>query len=156
MKLTDARIQQRVRGFTLLELMVVFAIMALIVGVMPAAFDRMREAAQYRNTVRTMLSDMRTARQQSLAGRGDARFTVNLQQKTYGIHGGKVRELPDVVRVKVTVAGTEMQSGSASIRFLSDGGATGGSVDVLRNDSGGIRLRVDWLSGRITQEQLSQ
>ena len=59
--------------------MVVFAILALIVGVIPAAFDRMREAAQYRNTVRTMLSDMRTARQQSLAGGGDARFTVNLQ-----------------------------------------------------------------------------
>ena len=136
--------------------MVVFAILALIVGVIPAAFDRMREAAQYRNTVRTMLSDMRTARQQSLAGRGDARFTVNLQQKTYGINGGTVRELPDAVQVKVTVAGAEMHSGSASIRFLSSGGATGGSVDVLRNDSGGVRLRVDWLSGRITQEPLSQ
>lgn len=136
--------------------MVVFAIMALIVGVIPAAFDRMREAAQYRNTVRTMLSDMRTARQQSLAGRDDARFTVNLQQKTYGINGGTVRELPDAVQVKVTVAGAEVQSGSASIRFLSGGGATGGSVDVLRNDSVGVRLRVDWLSGRITQEPLSQ
>ena len=42
----------------------VFAIMALIVGVVPLAFDRMREAAQYRNTVRTMISDMRVARQQ--------------------------------------------------------------------------------------------
>lgn len=135
--------------------MVVFAIMALIVGVIPAAFDRMREAAQYRNTVRVMLSDMRTARQQSLSGRGEARFIVNLQQKTYGVDGGALRELPDAVQVKVTVAGTEMRSGLAAIRFLSDGGATGGSVDVLRSESTGVRLRVDWLSGHITQEPLS-
>ena len=135
--------------------MVVFAIMALIVGVVPLAFDRMREAAQYRNTVRTMMSDMRVARQQALSGRGETRFTVNLQQKSYGINGGTVRDLPEAVRVRVTVAGSEMNSGAASIRFLSDGGATGGSVDVLRGDSAGVRLRVDWLSGRVSQEPLS-
>ena len=53
---------QRERGFTLIELLVVFGIMALLIGLAPVAFDRMRDSAQYRDTVRTMLSQMRGAR----------------------------------------------------------------------------------------------
>ena len=44
---------RRERGFTLIELLVVFAIMALLIGLAPVAFDRMRDSAQYRDTVRT-------------------------------------------------------------------------------------------------------
>lgn len=154
-QLSLIRAPLQARGFTLIELMVVFAILAMIFGVIPLAFDKMREAAHYRNTVRTVLSDMRSARQQSLAGRVDARFVMDLQKKTYGIEGGAVREIPESVQVKVTVAGREMQSGRASIRFLPEGGATGGTVEVLRSDTVGVRLRVDWLSGRVTQEPLA-
>ena len=49
---------RRERGFTLVELLVVFAILALLVGLIPVAFDRFRDSAQYRDTVRTMLSHL--------------------------------------------------------------------------------------------------
>jgi general secretion pathway protein H len=58
--------------------------------------------------------------------------------------------------VRATVAGTELSAQQeAAIRFLPDGGATGGSIDILRASGQGVRLRVDWLSGRITQEALA-
>ncbi len=41
----------RVGGFTLIELLVVIALMALIVGLVPIAFGRLHESAQYRDTV---------------------------------------------------------------------------------------------------------
>ena len=43
---------RRSAGFTLIELMVVFALLALIVGLVPIAFNRLHESAQYRDTVR--------------------------------------------------------------------------------------------------------
>ena len=33
---------------------------------------------------------------------------------------------------------------------------TGGSIDILRPSGGGVRLRVDWLFGRVEQEGVTQ
>lgn len=147
---------RRESGFTLVELLVVFSIMALVVGLAPIAFDRLRDSAQYRDAVRTIVSEMRSARHQAITGRGDVRFVVDLGHRTYGLDGGTRHAIPEGVQLGVTVADVEMRSGVAAIRFLADGGATGGSVDVVRSASGtGVRLRVDWLSGRITQAPLA-
>jgi general secretion pathway protein H len=146
---------RRERGFTLIELLVVFGILALIMGLAPIAFDRLQESAQYRDTVRNMLSELRTARYRSLAEGRDIRFTVDLQQRAYGIDGAVPRVLPESIKLRATVAGIELAgSSSAAIRFLSSGGATGGSLEVVRASGAGTRLRVDWLSGRVTQEAL--
>ena len=144
------------RGFTLMELMVVFAIVALIVGVVPFAFSRLNESTQYRDTVRTMLSQMRGARYRAMAEGREIRFSVNLNQRTYGVYGGLPCALPEALQMRATVAGIELTGqGEASIRFLPSGGATGGSIEVLRTSGAGTRLRVDWLSGRVTQEALT-
>lgn len=147
---------RRERGFTLIELLVVFGIMALVIGLAPVAFDRMRDSAQYRDTVRTMLSQMRGARYRAIAEGRETRFFVNLNQRMYGVDGGPSRSLPEALQMRATVAGIELTSkGDASIRFLPGGGATGGSIEVLRSSGAGTRLRVDWLSGRVTQEALA-
>lgn len=147
---------QRERGFTLIELLVVFAIMALLIGLVPVAFDKMRDSAQYRDVLRGMISDIRFARQQAMMARREMVFSVDLGARSYHSEGRPVKHIPTPLEVRATVAETEMQgSGVATIRFLSDGGATGGSVDILRPAGSGTRLRVDWLSGRVSQELLS-
>ena len=147
---------RRERGFTLIELLVVFAIMALLIGLAPVAFDRMRDSAQYRDTVRTMLSQMRGAGYRAMAEGQEVRFSVNLNQRVYGVDGAPSRALPEALQMRATVAGIELTGqGEASIRFLPSGGATGGSIEVLRASGAGTRLRVDWLSGRATQEALA-
>ncbi len=148
---------RRQHGFTLVELLVVFAIMALVVSITPTAFERMRESAQYRDTLRTMQADMRTARRQALLTGQETRFTVDLRQRTFGVQGNVQRPVPSALDVRATVAGVELDAtGAASIRFLPRGGATGGSVDVLRSSGTGVRLRVDWLSGLVSQEAIGQ
>lgn len=146
----------RAHGFTLVELLVVFAIAALLIGIMPLAYQKMRDTADYRNALRTMQSELRTARQLAGTRHVETRFIVDLRQRRYGIDGGAQHPLPETLTVQATVAGTELtQSGVAAIRFLADGGATGGSIDIIRpQGGGGARLRVDWLSGRVSQEPL--
>lgn len=144
------------RGFTLVELLVVFAILALLLGLAPLAFDRLREGAQYRDTVRSMASQLRAARYSALSEGREVLFAVDLDRRAYGVgDAGGWRPLPPALRLRAVVAGAELHgSGVASIRFLPGGGATGGSIEIIRSSGAGTRLRVDWLSGRVTQEGL--
>lgn len=148
---------RRERGFTLIELLVVFGILALVIGLAPIAFDRLQESSQYRDTVRTMLSQMRSARYRAVSEGREVGFYVNLRQRSYGMDGEVPRALPESLTVRAVVAGIELTGeGEATIRFLPSGGSTGGSVEVQRAPGVGTRLRVDWLSGRTTLEALIQ
>lgn len=145
----------RIRGFTLIELLVVFAIGALLVGIAPPAFEKLRESAQYRSTLRSMLSDMRSARSSAMADGREVRFQVDLARHTFGLDERPMKDLPPTLEVRATVASTELSPDRrAAIRFLPTGGASGGSIDLVRHAGGGVRLRVDWLSGQVTQEPL--
>ena len=145
----------RQEGFTLLELLVVFAIGAVLVALVPVAFGKLRESSQYRDTLRTLVTELRIARQQAITRGTEVRFQMDLSRRQFGVQGATQREVPQPLQVRATVGSTELSPTQvAGILFLPDGGATGGSFDVLRPSGSGTRVRVDWLSGRVEQEPL--
>ena len=87
----------------------------------------------------------------------EARFTVNLRERTYGMEGGERHAVPDSLQLRAVAARQETSADGQEmgIRFLPRGGATGGSVDLIRPSGSGVRLRVDWFSGRVEQEPAS-
>ena len=147
----------RLRGFTLIELLVVFAILGLLMAVVPIALGKMREGAEYRSVLREMVSEMRAARNRAQLQGSETRFRVDLERRLFGVDDAPAKPFPASVSVRATVAGLELgSSGAAAIRFLPDGGATGGSIDVFRPSGSGTRLRVDWMSGRVSTEPIEQ
>jgi general secretion pathway protein H len=147
-------VARRAQGFTLLESLVVLAIAGLLLTVVPIAFQKYRESSDYRNTVRTMTTDLSAARQLAIAGGRDVAFSVDLNERRYGIEGRTPRSLPQGLEVRVTVADVEFRDRIASIRFHPGGNATGGSVEIVRASGTGVRLQADWLDGRVSLHAL--
>ena len=149
-----ASVGQRLRGFTLIELLVVMAIGALLVALVPPAFDRLRDVSQYRDTVRAIVVDLRQARQQAIAFGQVVNFQVDLSGRKFGIDGRSFKALPESLEVKTTVGKSESTNASqlATIAFMPEGGSSGGTIELVRQSGAGVRIRVDWLFGQISQE----
>lgn len=142
------------RGFTLLELLVVFAIGAMLVALVPPAFDRLRDGSQYRDTVRAMVAELKRARQQAMAYGQAVAFQVHLSNRQFGIRGQTVKDIPAALEIRTTVGRDESVDNTqqAVITFTPEGGSTGGTIELVRASGSGTRIRVDWLLGQITQE----
>lgn len=143
-------------GFTLLELIVVFSVMAVMLGLAPIAYDSLMEGSRYRGTVRNVLSGLASARQLAAQTGRSAVFSIDLEKRIFGPEGRLDQVLPESIDVRLVLADSESTKGGGSIRFYPDGGSTGGSIDVFRRSGSGVRLRVDWLLGTVNQEPLEQ
>lgn len=124
-------------------------------AVAPVAYERARESAQYRSTLRQLISDLRLARHAAAYAGRPLAFQVDLKQGSFALEGRSVYAVPSSLELRVTTAAGLVEAAQvASIVFMPDGGATGGSVEVLRPSGGGARVRVDWLTGLVSQEPL--
>lgn len=143
-------------GFTLVEVIVAFAIAGLLLAVVPMALGKAVEGMRYRGLVGDIVGDLRSARTHAMLSGREVRFEIDLPARRIGV-GERIREVPDGLVVDAVLADAEIESpGKGAIRFYPDGSATGGSISVVRENSGsGVRVRVDWLLGRVSQEPLN-
>lgn len=145
------------RGFTLIELVVALALAALMVALVPPALEKLRDGMHYRDTVRAIVTGLRAARERALTRGAEVRYVVDLADRRFGPDSGPQQPLPPPLQLRLTVAGIEWRPDQVgAIRFLPQGGATGGSVDVLRADGSGVRITVDWLSAAVSQTAIER
>lgn len=142
------------RGFTLIELLVVLAIGSLLVALMPTAIDRLRDASQYRDTIRAIVVDLKQARHQASAYGQLVVFQIDLGERKFGIVGKSFKTLPSSLEIKATVGSDDIPNNAqlVSIAFMPEGGSSGGTIELVRQSGAGTRIRVDWLFGQISQE----
>lgn len=147
-----------VSGFTLVELLVVFAIMGVLLAVVPPVMGKLRDAVVYRQTVQDISSLLRSARQQARLTGVQTVVQFHSQHRSFTVLGGESLKVDESLGIRVEAAEiTAKADGSHGIWFLPEGGSTGGSISINRLGvfpASGVRLRVDWLSGLLTQEAL--
>ena len=139
-------------GFTLIEIMVAFAIAALLIGVTTPAMVKMYDSMKYRDAVRSVVSAIHATRHAAMTRGKIVDFVINPEFRQFQSGNGDIKELDKTIEVMAQTAREVNRGGNAVIRFYPDGSASGGRIDIVYQKGNGVRLRVDWLLGKLTQE----
>jgi general secretion pathway protein H len=148
----------RHRGFTLLEVLVVVALIAtastLLLGAMAGALP----GQQLRDATGRMAAEMRATRARALATGRDQLFEIDIAGHRWQAGPAKSNlarsgAWPEAIDVSATAAREEqLRAETAVIRFFADGSSTGGRV-VLRRGDAAWRIDVAWLTGTVRVER---
>ena len=143
----------QVRGFTLVELMVVMVIIALVMGLVGTSMSRSISSAEARAASRTLVASLRYTRARAIIDKKEQVFQVDTDNRSYQAPGRKQINLPEGVDLTITTARTEVTSEAISgIRFFPDGGSTGGHIELTVNERE-YRVNVAWLTGETKLER---
>ena len=145
----------RAGGFSLVELLVVLAIMGLVVAVAVPSSARFYESMQLRQAARSTLSMLVAAREKALTSGRPQDVRVRPAARRLWT-GDRDYEFPKAVTVTVHGAAELNYDDVGVIRFYPEGGASGGGIDLRRENGNGTAVNVDWLVGRVTIEPLRE
>jgi len=144
---------RRQSGFTLLELMVVIAILALAAAIVVPSLHRARLGVMVRTTAYELAANLRNARAAAQAGNVERAMTLDLARRQYWAEGAVgPRTFPPGVQLELAVPDSERTGAySGRVRFFPDGSASGAKV-VLNDGRSAAAVLVDWLNGDVRIE----
>ena len=139
-----------VKGFTLVELLVVLLIISVLMVAAPIAFDRVLPGLQVRSDAQDVATMLRKARSQAIQSTREVTVTVDVEERTYRLAGeAGMQRLSEGVVVSLETAVSEVLGPNAGrIRFFPDGTSTGGLVNLKRRGQTYV-ISVDWWYGRV-------
>jgi general secretion pathway protein H len=146
------------RGYSLMELVVVLAILAVAAALIGPAVGRAADAARARAEAGAVAAFLRAAREQAVTGRQPVEVT--LDRETHGLLlQRRAREgEPSVLARRAFSARVAMDAGmtSAGVTFLPHGMSTGGGFTVETAGPRTYVITVDPLTGRVASRQATR
>lgn len=135
-------------GFTLLELLVVVALMALATGIaLPLLNGKPTENFRLRASVYDLTSAIRATRAAAILHGNQAVLIVDVDDHTFTSPALPARSFAPEIAAQLQVAAPERLSPSrGGIRFYPDGTSTGGDVRLSLHGRES-RVCVNWLTG---------
>ena len=137
------------RGFTLIEILVVLALIAFATTLAAVAFSGGLDGMRLRSSSKEIAAQLRYARAQAIATGVPQRFSIDPGAHRW--QGARQRKgrIPESLRVEFTgarEAGT--RAGEGGILFFADGASTGGRIQ-LQVKRAAWRVDVGWLTGEV-------
>ena len=139
------------KGFTLVELLVVLAIMMLILTAAPALYSAAVPAVRVREEAGKLAADLRLLRNMAVVSGRRTEAVLDLEEWRYSVSmDTRIRALAD--KVSMSFQGphdTEETGAEAVIRFFPDGSSSGGRIG-LSHGKREAHVDVSWLTGRVS------
>ncbi len=138
----------RSEGFTLMELILVLAILAGLAALVAPPFSRTVAFARLRTAASDVRSTFARARALAVASSRERSAVFDLSKGEFGVDNEAVRRLPDSIRLgAVLPGGNHLDRGSVRFLFFPDGGGEEAEISVTAEDGGALRVTVDPLTG---------
>lgn len=138
------------RGFTLIEVLVVLALVAVASLLALGAFGGGIEGMRLRAEARGIAAGLRMAQALAAASGQPQEVQVRPAAHAWTDPRGRARELPAGIALEFTGAREVQPSAdTGAIRFFPGGGSTGGRITV-RRESAAWDVDVAWLTGEVS------
>lgn len=131
-------------GFTLLELLVVLAIVGVVLGTMVLARPS-AAGARVNAAARGVVATLRLARARAMERNMETVVSLDPGAGLIQFSHGQW-QLPPGVHVVLTFAESEARGAAGGLRFYPDGQSSGGEIN-LRLDERRARVTVSWFTG---------
>lgn len=134
-------------GFTMLETIVVLAIVSLAVGMGTQLLRPPSGKLKLESATRTLCATLRATRSRAIATNAETSVVIDLFEKSYASPVGAVGRLPAEAEITLDIANTQrLSERRGAISFFPDGTSTGGDVTVLTS-AARATIGVNWLTG---------
>ena len=135
-------------GFTLIELMVTLAIVAVVVGLAMPRFGASMSHASLHSTVQQIAAELRATRSAAMASNDEKTLLIDVDAHSYRSDvNTDLRLIPAGVRIEVSGSGVaSLGQTTKLLRFLPDGSGGPGTLRFV-DDGRSATLTVDWLTG---------
>ena len=140
----------RQAGVTLLELLIVIALMGIVAALVVPMFGGPVSTSELRATARQLAAGLRLARSEAVSERRETFLVVDVAGKRFKVdREAREHALPSKVDLKLFTAQNDLVSENVgAIRFYPDGGSNGGRITVAAG-ARKFNVDVDWLTGRV-------
>lgn len=144
----------RSTGFTMMELLVVVAIMALVAAMAMPVLGSGPSTSALRGGARELAAGLRFARSEAVAKRHETFVAIDLSGRRFKVADDpREHQLPREAELKLFTAQSDIVNDTTgSIRFFPDGGSNGGRITLAYGERK-FDIDVDWLTGRVSIQE---
>jgi general secretion pathway protein H len=134
-------------GFTLLEMLIVIAILALATAVAMPIFARPSDGVRLQATARDLINALRLTRTMAIARNAEIALAIDVDKRTFASAAIQAQSFGPDITAELTFAAPEQSAqATGGFRFFPDGSSSGGDVR-LRLRGREARICVNWLTG---------
>jgi len=146
----ESRVLSRDAGFTLMEMIIVMAIMGLMLGLLVHRIGLTNTGLSLRGATNELAAGLREARSAAIATNRPVSIAIDPAQGAWLTPGGERKTLPQTASLKlVTVSSQARKADKGDIRFDPDGSSSGGRIELTEGKRR-MQIGIDWLTGRVS------